>query len=230
MNLINKSYNLFLKYFVLIFIKIFLILAFLKTHNIYGSDKENLFKQLEISLSNQNAETNKYKKTSENEKDYFYFKEQILDVADEELKLKVKENYIPIFFDHSKTDEEIVEFLREISEETLVGFMNETYDNRNKNILDFFVNLQIDCYEDFKKNILDDYDSKMIISFKKNFISNIIFNKRMTNEKIMELLRNNGEQFCLYLVVGGRFKVYRNEDIQEFFSKIKFINNLKFIV
>ncbi|MDV3166498.1 MAG: hypothetical protein Q8807_02325 ['Waltheria sp.' little leaf phytoplasma] len=125
----------------------------------------------------------------------------------------MQENYIPIFFDKSKTDEEIVKFLREISEDTPVKIMTETYNNRNLNILEFFINFQIDDhYQDFKTTILDVFDSKIITSFRKNFISRIIFSKTKTDEQIMAFLRSKkGIKFFLFLIIGEILEVYRNQ-------------------
>ncbi|MDV3157534.1 MAG: hypothetical protein Q8889_02350 [Candidatus Phytoplasma australasiaticum] len=196
-------------------IMFFLTLIFSKVYDVYGFDEKNLFKSSEINLYNQNPEKNIYQKSSEFQTNYVYFsfKEKVLNVADEKLKFAVKENYIPIFFDKSKTDEEIVKFLREISEDTLIKIMNETYDNRNLNILDFFINFKIDDYfEDFKKTILDVFDDKMIIFFRKNFISRIIFSESMTDKQIMKFLRSKqGIKFFLFLIVGEILEVYRNQ-------------------
>ncbi|MDO8057519.1 hypothetical protein [Candidatus Phytoplasma gossypii] len=102
-------------------IMFFLTLIFSKNYCVYGCDKKNLLSASESNLYQQNSEKNIYQKSSEEY--YIALKEKILDVAKEALEQTVQENYLPLFFDESKTDEEIVKNLQDISEKTLIGFM-----------------------------------------------------------------------------------------------------------
>ncbi|WCA22399.1 hypothetical protein [Candidatus Phytoplasma oryzae] len=137
MNLINKSYNLFFKYFVLIFIKIFLILAFLKTHSIYGTEFF-LIEQKVINLDKQVLEQQK-KEISTSENVYIFFKEKILDVSDNNLKSLIEKTFNEIIFDPQSNDAEIISILRKNSNELVESLIQFSSDMRNKIIEKFFL-------------------------------------------------------------------------------------------